>query len=142
MASWEPLPRRRTHEQVINEIENRLATGDLRVGDRLPPERQFAELLGVSRVAVREALRILEAVGVLQATVGSGPTSGSVIVGDAGTGIALVLRLHLPAASFGADDLAAVQRSLRGLTGNPLAAALTAELPPAQEPVSGLRPAG
>lgn len=104
-AQWEPLARIRTHEQVVAEIENRLLTGRLRAGDRLPPERQFAEALGVSRGAVREALRILEAVGVVEAGTGSGPSAGSVIVNDSVAGMAMVLRLHLQVASYNRHDL-------------------------------------
>jgi DNA-binding FadR family transcriptional regulator len=46
--------------------------GTLRAGDRLPPERELAARLGISRGALREALRSLEYVGLLQARVGSG----------------------------------------------------------------------
>jgi DNA-binding FadR family transcriptional regulator len=102
---WKPLARMRTHEQVIAEIESRLMSGRLRPGDRLPPERQFAEALGVSRGAVREALRILEAIGVVEAGTGSGPSSGSTIIGDGVAGMAMVLRLHLQMASFSQADL-------------------------------------
>ncbi|TFV54610.1 FadR family transcriptional regulator [Mycobacterium sp. PS03-16] len=111
-AQWEPLPRMRTHEQVVAEIENRLRTGRLRAGDRLPPERQFAEALGVSRGAVREALRILEAVGVVEAGTGSGPSAGSVIVNDSVAGMAMVLRLHLQVASYSREDLREHRQSI------------------------------
>ena len=95
----------RTHEQVVAEIENRLNSGKLKAGDRLPPERQFAEALGVSRGAVRGARRILEALGVVEAGAGSGPTSGSRIVKDTNAGMGMVLRMHLQLASFTQDDL-------------------------------------
>jgi GntR family transcriptional repressor for pyruvate dehydrogenase complex len=108
-AQWKPLARMRTHEQVVAEIENRLMTGHLKAGDRLPPERQFAEALGVSRGAVREALRILEAIGVIEAGTGSGPSSGSTIVKDGIAGMAMVLRLHLQLASFTSNDLIEVR---------------------------------
>lgn len=49
-------------DQLLQAIER----GDLRPGEPLPSERTFAELLGVSRVAVREAIRSLEAVGVVE----------------------------------------------------------------------------
>jgi DNA-binding FadR family transcriptional regulator len=49
-------------DQLVQAIER----GDLRPGEPLPSERAFAELLGVSRVAVREAIRSLEAVGVVE----------------------------------------------------------------------------
>ncbi|MGV9797116.1 FadR/GntR family transcriptional regulator [Mycobacterium sp. NPDC003449] len=105
----------RTHEQVVAEIEHRLNTGTLKAGDRLPPERQLAEALGVSRGAVREALRILEAIGVVEAGTGSGPTSGSMIVKDSTAGMGMVLRIHLQLASFTTDDLVEVRLTLERL---------------------------
>lgn len=112
---WQPIARMRTHEQVIAEIENRLRSGSLRTGDRLPPERQLAEALNVSRGAVREALRILEAIGVVEAGTGSGPSSGSTIVTDGAGGFGLVLRMHLQAASISHDDLVEVRVVLERL---------------------------
>ncbi|CAN5696338.1 FadR/GntR family transcriptional regulator [soil metagenome] len=114
-SQWKPLPRMRTHEQVVAEIENRLIAGTLKAGDRLPPERQFAEALGVSRGAVREALRILEAIGVVEAGTGSGPTSGSMIVKDSIAGMAMVLRIHLQLASFTQTDLVEIRLLIEGL---------------------------
>ncbi len=144
-AQWNPLPRMRTHERVVSEIEKRLEQGLLKAGDRLPPERQFAPSLGVSRNAVREALRILEAIGVVEAAVGSGPSAGSVIVRDATAGIALVLRMH--AHEFNADDLAEVTESMDRAdlaSRNGLAAALTSALQQArpQPAASAVRRAG
>ena len=114
-SQWKPLPRMRTHEQVVAEIESRLIAGTLKAGDRLPPERQFAEALGVSRGAVREALRILEAIGVVEAGTGSGPTSGSTIVRDGIAGMAMVLRIHLQLASFTQADLVEIRLLIEGL---------------------------
>jgi GntR family transcriptional regulator, transcriptional repressor for pyruvate dehydrogenase complex len=114
-SEWKPLQRMRTHEQVVAAIETRLNDGTLRAGDRLPGERQLAEALGVGRGAVREALRILEAIGVVEAGTGSGPSSGSTIVKDSTAGMAMVLRIHLQLASFTADDLVEVRFMLERL---------------------------
>jgi DNA-binding FadR family transcriptional regulator len=126
-SEWKPLARMRTHEQVVAEIENRLITGSLKAGDRLPPERQFAEALGVSRGAVREALRILEAIGVVEAGTGSGPTSGSVIVKDSVAGMAMVMRVHLQLASFSQDDLVEVRLLIERLAARKAADVATPE---------------
>lgn len=114
-AEWKPVPRIRTHEQVVAEIEQRLKEGTLKAGDQLPPERQFAEALGVSRGAVREALRMLEAIGVLEAATGSGPSAGSTIVKDTTAGMGMVLRVHLQLASFTQDDLVETRLMLERL---------------------------
>ena len=76
--TWSAVARRRTHELVLQSVEEQIVAGNLRVGDRLPPERDFAAQLGVSRSSVREAVRILEAQGVLTSAVGTGPDSGTV----------------------------------------------------------------
>ncbi len=102
---WQPLPQLRTRERVVAEVERRILAGKLRAGDHLPPERHLAEALGVSRGAVREAMRILEAVGVTEASTGSGPNSGSVIVADSVRGMATVLRLHWALDAFQVDEI-------------------------------------
>lgn len=126
-SQWKPLPRLRTHEQVVAEIESRLKAGTLKAGDRLPPERQFAEALGVSRGAVREALRILEAIGVVEAGTGSGPTSGSMIVRDSIAGMAMVLRIHLQLASFSQEDLVEIRLLIESMAARKTAESATSE---------------
>ncbi|GAB7192708.1 FCD domain-containing protein [Kineococcus sp. NUM-3379] len=95
----------RTHEAVLRRIEADLACGDLRVGGRLPPERLLAEQLGVSRASVREAIRVLEAMGVVRSAVGSGPDSGTVVVGDPAAPLTAALRLHLGTRALPIADL-------------------------------------
>nr|WP_240894969.1 FCD domain-containing protein [Kineococcus siccus] len=79
----------------MQRIEADLAAGRLRLGGRLPPERALAEQLGVSRASVREAVRVLEAMGVVRAGVGSGPEAGTVVVADPAVPLAAAVRLHL-----------------------------------------------
>ncbi|WP_334144858.1 FadR/GntR family transcriptional regulator, partial [Corynebacterium nuruki] len=68
-GEWVPVVRSSTHALVVEAIEDRILSGDLTVGDLLPPERQLAENLGVSRAAAREAIRVLEGQGVLESHV-------------------------------------------------------------------------
>jgi len=90
---------------VIDQIEEQIAAGRLRVGDRLPPERELAAALGVGRAAVREALRVLEAMGTLVQGTGSGPEAGTVLVGAPAEALARFLRLHVLLASIGTQDV-------------------------------------
>lgn len=113
-ADWIPLRRLRSHEQVIAAIEQRILAGQLHVGDRLPPERQFAEMLGVSRSAVREALRVLEALGILAAQTGSGRDAGSTLVGQPSEAMTLLLRLHLALSNFTVDDVVDTRVTIEG----------------------------
>lgn len=104
--TWQPLSRARTYELVLDRIEDQIRAGHLSVGDRLPPERELAALLGVSRAAIREALRVLEAQGVLRKPqVGTGPESGSIIADTPGAGLTRLLRLHVALANFPLADV-------------------------------------
>jgi len=62
----------RASKDVIEQIRLAILGGRLRPGDRLPTERELAAQFGVSRVTVRDALRALEAGGLVRVKVGSG----------------------------------------------------------------------
>ncbi len=69
----EPLTReRRLYERLVDKILKLIASNDWKPGMRLLPERELAEGFGVSRTVVREAIKALEARGVLEAVTGSG----------------------------------------------------------------------
>jgi GntR family transcriptional repressor for pyruvate dehydrogenase complex len=102
---WVPVSRVRTYELVLQRIEYQIVTGALRAGERLPPERELAQLLGVSRPAVREALRVLEAQGVVRSQVGKGRDSGTTIDRVPSDALARLLRLHVALGSFPLDDV-------------------------------------
>jgi GntR family transcriptional regulator, transcriptional repressor for pyruvate dehydrogenase complex len=59
-------------EMVVDFVRGQIERGELRPGDRLPPERELAGLIGVSRPSVRAGLRSLSALGVVQTRHGSG----------------------------------------------------------------------
>ncbi|HVV18564.1 MAG TPA: FadR/GntR family transcriptional regulator [Pseudonocardiaceae bacterium] len=61
----------RMSEAIVTQIRTLIRTGRLRPGDRLPSERDLCERVGVSRVTVREALRVLEAAGLVDIRVGA-----------------------------------------------------------------------
>src|SRR5215475_540382 len=62
----------RLYEQVAEQIGGLIHTGEFRVGDRLPPERELAKTLGVSRPVVREAMIALEIAGLVEVRGGAG----------------------------------------------------------------------
>ena len=62
----------RAYEKVIEHIKNEIWQGTLKRGERLPPERELAESLGVSRNSVREAIRTLGLMGFVSSTQGAG----------------------------------------------------------------------
>ena len=104
-GKWQPVPRVRTYELVLDSIETQIVSGALRAGERLPPERELAAMLGVSRPAVREALRILEAQGAVRSQVGTGPDSGTTIDRVPRDALARLLRLHVALGSFPIEDV-------------------------------------
>ncbi len=61
-----------TAEEVVTRLREMIQRGELASGDRLPPERDLAKLLGVSRPTLRAGIRSLSAVGILQSRQGAG----------------------------------------------------------------------
>lgn len=104
-SSWEPVRKVRTYEQVMAQIEQRILDGRLAPGDRLPSEREFAQLLGVSRPSLREALRVLEALGIVDVRPGRGPDGGCVFLGHPGTGFSTLLKMQLTLGHFNGADV-------------------------------------
>lgn len=101
--TWRPMPRSRTYTYVIDQVDEQIVSGALRVGDRLPPEREFATLLGVGRGAVREAIRVLEAYGVVRTD--PGPEGGTTLTSMPSEALTQVLRLHIGLANFPMADV-------------------------------------
>lgn len=95
----------RTHERVLAQIEADLAAGKWALGERLPAERALAEQLGVSRPSVREAIRILEAMGIVRTAVGSGPTAGATVIDRPAAGLGAAVRLHLASGTLPVSDV-------------------------------------
>ncbi|GAA0485519.1 FadR/GntR family transcriptional regulator [Streptomyces olivaceiscleroticus] len=104
-VEWRPVRQSRTHELVLESIEERVLAGELKAGDRLPPERELAPVLGVSRSALREALRVLETIGVLVAQAGRGPDAGARIVRNPDDALGRLLRLHFALGSYCLEDV-------------------------------------
>ncbi|MCX7960550.1 MAG: GntR family transcriptional regulator [Burkholderiales bacterium] len=63
---FRPVAARRAFEEIARQIRERLASGALKAGDRLPPERELAGAFAVSRNTLREALRALEIAGLVE----------------------------------------------------------------------------
>jgi len=65
------------YKNIVEQIVDLIHDGSLKCGDKLPPERTLAELLNVSRTSVREALKVMEIMGILEIR----PGEGSVVSG-------------------------------------------------------------
>ena len=100
-----PEPGPRVWEQVLAQLERMLVAGEVRPGQRLPGERVLAADLGVGRSSVREALRVMEAMGLLRAQTGSGPNAGAMIVARPTGGMAMLMRMQVAAQGFPVSDV-------------------------------------
>ena len=67
-----PIKSTRIYEEIVRQVKAVIAEGRLKGGDRLPPERDLAEKFVVSRTSVREALRALESLGLVEIRPGEG----------------------------------------------------------------------
>jgi GntR family transcriptional regulator, transcriptional repressor for pyruvate dehydrogenase complex len=67
-----PIQTERLYQQIVEQIEHRFVSGELKVGDKLPSERELAEQFGVSRIAVREAVKALREKGLVEIRPGRG----------------------------------------------------------------------
>lgn len=69
---YTPIQSARLYEQIVEQIETRILDGDLQPGEQLPAERELAEQFGVSRTAVREAIKTLREKGLVEVLAGRG----------------------------------------------------------------------
>lgn len=71
-ALLQQVKKTKLYEEIIRQLTDLMRRGALRPGDRLPSERDLAASLGVSRTAIREALRSMESMGMIESRVGGG----------------------------------------------------------------------
>ena len=128
-VEFQPLARRTYVAEAIRTVKDMILDGRLQPGQRLPPERSLSEALGVSRPTVREAIRSLQAMHILESRHGAGTFVASLSVEELLRPLQFVLSL----AEGGLEHLFEVRLLLE-----PGAAALAAERA-SEEEVAGLR---
>ena len=62
----EPVKRLNVGDEIVNQIKDLFLAGKLKEGDRLPPEREMMDMFHVGRTSVREALKVLESLGLIE----------------------------------------------------------------------------
>ena len=97
---------------VLEQLREAILSGRIRPGDRLPGERQLCESFGVGRPTLREALRSLEAIGMIEVRPGKGGGSYAVTPSESTVGDALSALLSLRGAS--PEDLAEFRVDFEG----------------------------
>jgi len=68
----QPIERQRIYESIVDQMRQLIISGRWKPGQRIPPERELTTMLSVGRTSVREALRILEALGFIEIHAGNG----------------------------------------------------------------------
>jgi GntR family transcriptional regulator, transcriptional repressor for pyruvate dehydrogenase complex len=124
-----------TSEIVVRHVRGLIESGDLRPGDRLPPERELAVQLGVSRPSVRAGLRSLAAIGVLQTRHGAGTfiTDGPPTLGS--EPLSFLAALH----GFTRDEMFEARRALEvGVAGLAAERATDEQIATIAEEVTGM----
>lgn len=69
---FSPIKNTKVYELVFEQIKYMVANGTLKKGDKLPSERELVEQLQVSRTSIREALRALQIIGLVECRQGEG----------------------------------------------------------------------
>jgi GntR family transcriptional repressor for pyruvate dehydrogenase complex len=81
----------KVYHEIVAQLRELIAQGRIKPGDRLPPERELAELFRASRNSVRDALRVLEQMGLIESRQGDGTYVRSVSPEELTEPLALLL---------------------------------------------------
>jgi GntR family transcriptional repressor for pyruvate dehydrogenase complex len=90
--TFKPIKPQKMSAQIAEQIRASILTAEFSPGNKLPPERELAELFGVSRPSVREALNILAAAGLVESHQGGGTIVKSLLEVCTGTPLAELIK--------------------------------------------------
>ncbi len=92
--NFKPIKPKKVSSQIAEQIRSSILAGEFNPGDKLPPERELAELFGVSRPSVREALNILAAAGMVESYQGGGTLVKSLVDTTTGNPLSELIRVE------------------------------------------------
>lgn len=69
---FKEIKNKKLFEVILDQIKDQMVTGELKIGQKIPPEIELSRTLGVSRSSLREALKILTVLGMLESKTGEG----------------------------------------------------------------------
>jgi DNA-binding FadR family transcriptional regulator len=98
-----PVAVTRASSAIVDQIRTAIVTGRVKQGERLPPERELAAQFGVSRVTVRDALRALEATGLVEIRVGA--RGGAFVSAPTGSLVGQTMSDMMLMAAISPDDV-------------------------------------
>jgi GntR family transcriptional repressor for pyruvate dehydrogenase complex len=91
---FQPIKPKKVSSQIADKIRASILAGEFTPGDKLPPERELAEMFGVSRPSVREALNMLAAAGLVTSYQGGGTVVMSLVETSTGNPLAELIRFQ------------------------------------------------
>jgi GntR family transcriptional regulator, transcriptional repressor for pyruvate dehydrogenase complex len=107
-----PVVKTTISNEIVDQIVSLIAKGDLRPGQRLPPEAELCKIFGAGRSSLREALRCLCIVGVLNSRIGEG-TSVAV---DGGKFLGKIVEWRIMTEQHDIEDLMEIRLALESIT--------------------------
>ena len=91
---FQPIKPKKVSSQIAEQIRASILAGEFTPGEKLPPERELAEMFGVSRPSVREALNMLAASGMVMSYQGGGTVVISLVEAVAGNPLTELIRVQ------------------------------------------------
>lgn len=90
---FKPIKPKKVSTQIAEQIRTSILAGEFNPGEKLPPERELAEMFGVSRPSVREALNVLASSGLVESYQGGGTVVRSLVETSAGMPLSELIRI-------------------------------------------------
>ena len=109
---FKPIKPKKVSSQIAEQIRSSILNGEFSPGDKLPPERELAEMFGVSRPSVREALNILAAAGLVESYQGGGTLVKSLVETATGSPLSELIKIEQERAL----DVIEVRKCMEGWT--------------------------
>ena len=109
---FKPIKPKKVSSQIAEQIRSSILAGEFNPGDKLPPERELAEMFGVSRPSVREALNILSAAGLVESYQGGGTLVKSLVEATTGPPLSELIKVEQERAL----DVIEVRKCMEGWT--------------------------
>ncbi|OGU18309.1 MAG: GntR family transcriptional regulator [Geobacteraceae bacterium GWC2_53_11] len=92
--NFQPIKPKKVSAQIADQIRSSILAGEFAPGDKLPPERELAEMFGVSRPSVREALNVLSSSGLVMSYQGGGTVVKSLVETSASNPLSELIRVQ------------------------------------------------
>jgi GntR family transcriptional regulator, transcriptional repressor for pyruvate dehydrogenase complex len=92
--NFQPIKPKKVSTQIAEQIRSSILAGEFAPGDKLPPERELAEMFGVSRPSVREALNVLASSGLVMSYQGGGTVVKSLVESSSANPLSELIRVQ------------------------------------------------